>query len=262
MKPEEIKKIQEIDTLAEAELITGKSYKDDETTVMVGLALNFRKSEVVNMIMEATDDTLFRETVDSYIRKTTDFGFEIVLREEIKECKEKEEFIILWHREYSILISFDTYRGGVNGGNFYYNWSPFGVASFSRFTSSGGFEGINWLPDLSAQLECEFENERPRLLKEEDWDEFKIKDKEYNQKLRDWREKNNLRGVWVGYHDCREAVKNNITLLLKEGEFLKNWKQKPFLWLAGHSEYEKNNWEEVTKERLNKLPDFVKNCIN
>ena len=40
MKPEEIKKIQEIDTLAEAELITGKSYKNDEATVMVSLLLN------------------------------------------------------------------------------------------------------------------------------------------------------------------------------------------------------------------------------
>lgn len=262
MNPEEIKKIQEIDTLAEAEFITGKSYKEDESTVIVGLGLNLKKSEMMNKIMKETDDTLFSERVEEYLRKVISFGFEIVLTEQIKHCREDEKVFILWHKEYSILLSFDTFRGNVNGGNLYYNWSPSGVASFSRATSSGGFEGINWLPDLSTQLECEFENERPKWDEKEDWGEFIKADNIYNKRMRDWREKNNLRGVWVGYHDCREAVKNNIRLLLKEGEFLKKWKRKPFLWLAGHSEYEKNNWEEVTKERLNKLPDFVKNCIN
>jgi ABC-type ATPase involved in cell division len=70
-----------------------------------------------------------------------------------------------------------------------------------------------------------------------------------------------LEHVGKVYRNGYEAI-HDFSLEIKEGEFLKNWKHKPFLWLAGHSEYEKNNWKEVTKERLNKLPDFVKNCIN
>ena len=33
------------------------------------------------------------------------------------------------------------------------------------------------------------------------------------------------------------------------------------MWLVSHSNYEKHNYEIVTNERLNKLPDYVKECI-
>lgn len=260
MKPEEIKEIQNIDTLSEAELLTGKSYKEDLETSYLGIALMQQKIKKMNEIMENTDDTKSSETTKEYLRKVMNFGFELLLREKVIDCDTDDEIFILWHKEYSILLVFDTYNGNRNGGHFYYNWSPFN-SYIKTSTESGGYIGFNFKEDFSEQIEYPLKNEKPNYDKISDWKEYCKKIDDFNKKENEWRLENKLRSVWVGNHDCREAIKNNISLLLKEGEFLKKWKSKPFMWLVSHSNYEKHNYEIVTNERLNKLPDYVKECI-
>ena len=262
-----IKEIQNQDTLLIAKQLTGKSYKEDYNTNLLGLALQMEKSKILNTLMDKSDDTKFSETTEEYLRKVTDFGFEIVYSEDFQAEGWNSEIIteklyILFHKDYSLLLVFDTFRGNRNGGNFYYNWSPNDMYNRMDCTSSGGFEGLYWKSDFSEQLINPEKDPRWDLDKQS-WDEFIILQKEWSAKNKQYQIENNLRAVWVGHHDCREAIKNNINLMIENGVFLKEWKKQPFLWLLHHGDtkVEGYNYEEINQKRLNLLPDYVKKCI-
>ena len=262
-----IKQIQNIDPLRIAESITGQSYKENNVTALLGLSLQMQKSKLMNELLDNSNDTKFSETTTEYLRKAKDFGFEIVFTQEfdglgwgnkpIKEC-----FYILWHKNYSILLAFDTFCGNRNGGKFYYNWSPKDVYSRHFFTSSGCFEGFHWKPDFSEQL-INPEPEPRWNYESQSWEEFSLLYKEWSLRNKQYIEQNGLKAIWVGDHDCREALKNNINLMAQNGVFLKKWKKKPFLWLLHHGDTDTKgyDYEQINKERLNLLPDYVKQCI-
>jgi hypothetical protein len=261
-----IKDIQDLDPLDIAEKMTGKSYKDDTSTVCLGMALQMEKSKAMEALMDASNDTKFSETAASYLKKVTEFGFEVILKEEfeadgwdntiIKEC-----LYILWHKKYSILLVFDTFRGNRNGGKFYYNWSPNNNIGIGSITSSGGYHGFYWNEDFTK----EFVNpEESPIWKDISWEEFSVISKEWTLKDKVYRKANNLRAVWSGDHDCREALKNNINLLAENGEFLKKWIDPPFLWLLHHGDSKEPGYDfnEINNRRMELLPDYVKQCIN
>lgn len=262
-----IKEIQKEDPLVIAEQLTGKSYKEDDNTGLLGLAIQMEKNKILNQLMDKSDDTKFSEITEEYLRKVTDFGFEIVYSEDFQSEGWNSEVIteklyILFHKEHSILLVFDTFRGNINGGNFYYNWSPNDIYNRMNCTSSGGYEGLYWKSDFSEELINP--EESPNWdLNNQSWDEYIILQKEWSIRNKQYCIDNNLRAIWVGYHDCREAIKNNINLMLKNGVFLKEWKKQPFLWLLHHGDtkVEGYSYEEINQKRLNLLPDYVKKCI-
>lgn len=262
-----IKKIQNEDPIVIAEKLTGKSYKKDNNTNLLGLSLQMEKNKILNELMDKSDDTKFRETTEEYLKKVTDFGFEVVLTEEfnsldwddklIKEC-----LYILWHKNYSILLVFDTFRGHRNGGNFYYNWSPNDFSNKQNLTSSGSFEGFYWKSDFSEQLINP--EEYPKWdANSQSWDEYSIILNKWSNRNKEYIKDNNLKTIWVGDHDCREAIKNNINLMAQNGTFLKKWKKQPFLYLLHHrdTKIENYSYKEINQKRLNRLPDYVKECI-
>jgi hypothetical protein len=254
-----IKDIQNYDSLHEAGKITGKSYKDDEGTGWLGMALQMQKVKEINELLDLTDDTKFSETTEEYTRKVLSCGFERLLFEEFDGQYGRESFSIYWHSGYSILLTFDTFCGNRNGAKFYYNWSQKpGAESYP--TESGTQIGSYFTPDFTET------RPNPTECPKWDgtgWDEYKkVQDEWYAADLK-YRQDNGLRPVWSGSHDGREAIKNNIKMLAENGEFLKNWLDVPFLWLLHHmdTKAEGYDYETINKERISKLPPHVVECM-
>ena len=60
--------------------------------------------------------------------------------------------------------------------------------------------------------------------------------------------------VWVGNHDCREALRHNIDQLAGNGEFLMQWVETGFLWLRHHGDPEGFD----RTERAKHLPESIR----
>ncbi len=256
---ETIESLQNIDPLADAEKIVGESYKTNEEAGILGMFLQMEKSKKIDELMDITDDTKFRETTSEYLRKVMLFGFEIVYKEDFISDNTPEEFYILWHKEYSILLSFDTFNGFRNSGNFYYNWSGKNKVDAGSLLSTGHYYSLYM--NLDDMKEYPNPEKEPRWVKET-WEEFHEKQKAWSERNSEYVNKNNLRRVWVGSHDCREAIKNNINNLAENGDFIKKWFETPFMWLCHHGDKESGkSYKSHCKERFEKLPSFVKDCI-
>lgn len=70
--------------------------------------------------------------------------------------------------------------------------------------------------------------------------------------------------VWVGDHDCREALRHHITQLRAHGEFVKEWVEQPFLWILHHGDttFEDYDYEMINSERIAMLPIEVQRSIS
>lgn len=143
---EKLDELLKYDSLAEAEKITGKHSQESLSTVWLGIGLLQKNTKAKNAILDQTDDTFLTNTIEDYIRKLTDYGFEQVYTENFQtkssfdEDYRNEECRILFYPKYSILLFFDTYKGNVNSSSFYYNWKPFNDEYYGKqVTSSGGF---------------------------------------------------------------------------------------------------------------------------
>ncbi len=230
MENSEIKKVLTTDSLRDAEVITGKSYKEDKTTESIGFMLHMENSQKKREMLESLGDTTFSNELHHYLGILGGFGFEVVLKEPfINEDKITEHLFVLWHDEYSILLTFDTHtwsnsdgsftkNGGtvpppsVNGGDFYYNIKFNADVKRHDFTSSGG--------------------------------------------MRD-------NDIWVGNHDCREAVKFHISQMADNGTFQKQWVERPFLWLLHYMDRKVEGYDsdKNNAERIAKLPQRVIDAI-
>jgi len=130
------------DAIAEAEKQTGQSYKENSMVSGLGMLLMWDNNQTKKELLDLNDDTGLLNELDNYLRIVRDEGFKIVLKEDFFDEDNAESLFVLWNDKEGILLSFDTYRGRVNGGCFYYNWKPkssnikdwHGV-----FTESGGF---------------------------------------------------------------------------------------------------------------------------
>jgi hypothetical protein len=257
-KKELIKKLQDLDPLKLAEDAMGASYKEDDFVGFTGMLLQMEKSEMMNKLMDITDDTKFSETTEEYLRKVKDFGFEVVYEEDFKVDNIDEKFFILWHKEFSILLSFDTYHGNRNSGHIYYNWSP--NTDSRDLTSSGHY--ASFYMDFNDMQEKPNPEKEPRWDKES-WDDFKVISEAWRERNKAYVSEHNLRRVWSGDHDCREGIKNQISLMAENGFFLNKWVEKPYMWLYHHGDKQSplGHSDAVMEERYSKLPDYVKNAI-
>jgi hypothetical protein len=176
------------DALQEAEKLTEKSYKDDKSTMSIGMMLQIENSGRRAKMLADRDDTMFSETTAEYLRKVTDFGFVQFHIEEFlsDSSNEMEGQYFMFHPDYSILLIFDTFRGNCNGGQFHYNWIP-----NDKYKYPPHFSGV-WYDNKTGG--------RP------------AQDELPNEVL-----------VAVGYTDCREAIKFNIQTMLETGTFVKKW---------------------------------------
>lgn len=252
-----IKQIQNADVLSIAEKITGKSYKTDNDTEAIGFGLHIKKNKILSEILEKNNDTKFSETIENYLKKVLDFGFEIILEEDFEADGRNEKFYILWHNEFSLLLSFDSFWGNRNSARLYYNWSPNERIGRGSYTSSGHYVGFHFTEDFSKEMP--YQIEIPKWEKGEEWETFSKRQQEWKDKANEYIKENKLRAVWCGDHDGREAIKNNISLLAENGVFLKKWIEIPFLWLLHHGNTKGHyDYEEINKNRISKFPQHIK----
>lgn len=229
------------DALASAEKITGKSYKDDKTTEQLGMVMHITAADAKRKILRTVDDTTLSHDAFDYLRIAKEEGFEIVLEEEFVSQEFADSLYVLWHPD-GILLKFDTYwnHKTINGGHFWYNWRPKPGIERWRYTSSGHMVIEN----------------RQENSSDEEWSRA---------------EKEN-RLVWVGDHDCREALRFHLRQLRENGEFVKPWVAAPFIWLTHYwdkslveDEQDYRAFGEMadrkTLERFLKLPSQVREQV-
>lgn len=279
----ELLNIMKIDPLHVAEQLSGKSYKEDESTTLLGFAIQMDKSNELQRRLSELGDTQFSNQLDDYLKIVQSFGFEIIYQAPFISDNKTEQHFILWHNDLSILLNFDTFTWeghapGVNGGHFYYNWSPHCGNWSSGVTSSGGFVSEKDMPHLT-MWEKDFSSPYyipnfPDTIKWEDnitYEEWKLQNKPIELKHAElWEQaiKEGKRVVWSGDHDCREALITKIKALFENGIFLKDWKECAFPWLTNYSDHKGSNRQfpftdlyEKTTQIINTFPDHIKKSI-
>jgi hypothetical protein len=104
------------DALSHAEDITGKSYKADEATSMLGMSMFFAHNEMKAALLTEANDSRFGQTLSEFIAFLEGMGFTQVLCEDIPTTEDK--YFIFWRD--GVLVSFDSYsKNRVNGGTAY-----------------------------------------------------------------------------------------------------------------------------------------------
>lgn len=107
------------DPLQFAENMTGKSYKQDEQTSSLGLAVHLLAGDIKREHLESLDDTHFRTPFEDALRIFHSEGFDIVLDEPIKTEKRDDRYVVMWHPD-GILLIVDSYGEYVNSCDFHY----------------------------------------------------------------------------------------------------------------------------------------------
>jgi hypothetical protein len=115
------------DPLADAERLTGKSYKDDESTMALGFLMHLGHSERKAAALQQADDSWFSMDLAATLALYDRLGFKEVLCDEFTgrsygdEPEPTETFRVLWHPK-GILAKVESYNGdGRNSTTIYYN---------------------------------------------------------------------------------------------------------------------------------------------
>lgn len=148
----EMRSILNFDSLASAEALTGKSYKDDDATMAAGLRLQMRNTAMRKAALMAAGDTHFGSNFSEQLAAFRTLGFEVVGEHKFYGASwdddepRQETFLILWHPE-GVLGTIESYEGTRrNTSHIYYNWRPSPELGddWGNFTSSGGpfIEGV------------------------------------------------------------------------------------------------------------------------
>jgi hypothetical protein len=139
---EQITKALQTDGLAEAEKLTGKSYKDDKTTEALGMMMLMQNNADKDALLELSGDTTFSNKVDRYLRICESLGFKevLVLPFMDKMSNRQQHQYVLFKP--GVLLVFDTFfEDSVNSSHFYYNWIPkIKIEDCYRLLSSGSWK--------------------------------------------------------------------------------------------------------------------------
>lgn len=243
-----IREVLEFDSVAEAEKIGKQSRRDRnvnplglEQEQMLGLLFHMGNSDRKRQLLKQSQDTYMGSTLDEYFQIITSLGFQKVQELEYNSFQEwdadnpaawrKEKHYICWEPKRGILLAFDTYHGGVNGGSFYYNWKA----------------------------------------NEKYWDTLRSDNPNPAYGVTSSGRGSSVeKGVYIGYHDCREALKYHIERLEEWGAFVNPWVECDTPWVLHHMDTkdargrENYNYEDTTRmlhQRLSQLPDWLKKAI-
>ena len=126
MDDNELRTLIRKDPLHEAEQITGKSYKDDDDTSKLGLALHMMNGETKRKAMQDTRDVYYGMPMDEFDSVVTSLGFERVYSEIfVGERDPRQQVMLVWFHPEGGLIQSDTYghydgKDTINGWSFNY----------------------------------------------------------------------------------------------------------------------------------------------
>ena len=211
------------DGLAAAETITGQSYKDDKSTEALGLFLHFTEGAKKNALLAALDDTSHACLLSDYLRIAVDEGFEIVLQIPFLGISYAIPIAEITETFYVMFHK----RDGI-------------LLCFDTFGGdkvNGGNFYYNWVPNSEDSYHEATSN--GSFMKVED------------------------HFVWVGYHNCREALRHKLSRLGEKGSFLTPWVEQPFLWLLHYMDYKAKDYDykAIIAARIAMLPEYVQKAI-
>jgi len=228
------------DPLANAENMTGKSYKEDEATVNLGFIMSLHDNMVKEKALKAIGDTVFVMDWLAYCEMIETFGFGLMLNEISPDGN--EYLRIYYHEKDGILLFADSFRGNRNSASAYYNWRP-NIKPKEEWEDSNVGEFINFWEHVSSG--GFYHPNKNRVALPNDVTDNMWKDV-----------------VWSGNHDAREALGFKMRQLRENGTFVPVWKEQPYLWLVGHWEKGTDGYyKEINQKRIEKLPEWVRNNI-
>lgn len=199
MPDENIDRILRTDPIVEAERATGKSYKDDEATLLLGLLNGMSHGERKHQALTAAGDTSMRTSFPDFLSILEAEGFEKVHEHTFIGTGniggEQPETYTVWWRPDGLLATAESYHMGpqhpvaVNSAKVYYN---------HRYRRGEGY----WPAGSGSHIETG--------------------DPEIN--------------IIIGDSDIREGLKHTLATFIEHGEFLVPWVERPFLWLLDYSQ--------------------------
>jgi len=134
-----------IDPLGEAEKITGRSYKEDEETLHLGMLLQLAKNSQVSEELSLRNDTHFGISWNEALSIYEDLGFQEIFSEEFSdflypENPKTEVYKVFWNEGFLLAVESYNAMSTVNSASLYYNWIPHDLKNSHRFTSSGSYD--------------------------------------------------------------------------------------------------------------------------
>lgn len=146
-----ISDIRKQDSLADAEKLTGESYKTSKLTSALGFGLHIQKVQDEQALAEITDDTT-GDSLEHYLKVAKELGFEVVGnwdfvgREYPPEPVLQEKLFLLWHRDKYSSLEIETYAAHrVNKATLRYAWQPpEGFSGLPGWICSGGMRDGIW----------------------------------------------------------------------------------------------------------------------
>ena len=218
------------DALNAAEKITGRSINDgDRPAGEIASMLLQENEDRKRELLLINNDTTFFDTLEHFTAVILDMGFDLALREDfisdssLDGRNKGQESFYIYAHRDGMLLAFDTFWGDKMNGGHLY---------------------YNWVPnsvnDRSGAAGIGSFKEHPEGV------EF-----------------DGRRLIWVGDHDCREALRLKVNRLRKHGRFMPKWGKAPFLWLMHHQDIKAKDYdyEALNKARIAKLPEWVQEMI-
>lgn len=162
------------------------------------------------------DDTVFMNGLDRYVRIITDYGF--VLAGDFPFIDRK------WGNRPENLYVYVHLEYGL-----ILCFDTYGECEERGRHLNGGKVYYNWQPTIENYWSCTSSGGFH-------FDENDVK-------------------TWVGDHDCREGLIFNLERLRKNGEFLPQWVENPFVWFLSHDDTkDEYDYEAINRERISQMP--------
>lgn len=143
MDRKNLQRIRNLDVFEAAEALTGKSYKDDNQTTLLGLQLAMVQNKLISDHQKAVGDSFSGITHAAFLELAYAEGFRLIHTKEFKgeswrgEPEPDEKYFSLWNDE-GVLLTVETYGDRVNVSNLYYNLTNYPEHS----GSSSWHEGV------------------------------------------------------------------------------------------------------------------------
>lgn len=111
------------DPLAEAEEITGESYKTSKATMALGFLKMHELNRDKDSLLGSNQDTVYSMKTEEWESAIKAMGFEEILTIPFKSEGYEDKFVCCWLNP-GILLCYDTFSGGRNAASIYYCWKP------------------------------------------------------------------------------------------------------------------------------------------
>jgi hypothetical protein len=221
-----------LDPLLTAEKLTGKSYKEDKETALLGMFINQMKSKVVANFRQSEKDTYYQIGWDEFKNLIVERGFTIDYqnRFEYEEGRKPEEIIAHWG---FVLLHATSFQWShkeeetLNGGYIYFQTVGNLSNIFSINHISGGCTGHLDIPG--------------------DYDQLKIMDKNLDRD----------RFIFGGQFDVRDGLFSFLDGLDAISRFIPIEK-KQFIWCLNYGETKVKGYDvdKITRSKIHTVPMF------